>query len=349
MIEQINPYDFVALFLDNIVNIETGIHIEIKINTNQNDENRSFLSANKLEIKNPISTNSNTNDKDNNNYNEKVQAEKETLNKGKYSEDDDKLISNSTTANYNNLINETVVNKITISSNDKNNNSLLVLLEEDKKINVINSNQSFINSTNSFFNENLNSEIAEFSKDKTQEGNDGDSLLHIQEISYDNRDPSKPFININPQANEKMKEKLRKTDPKEVPITIILLDFENLQRMKFKTKFHFTYNFIKSFYRASAKKMNLDLNNLREQEKINIQSQMSQNIQAFQFLKFFPSTLNFSFDKNFSQKHQSLLEKIDSLGFLTMFGATDLNLNEIEFNRTSNAFDKFDRQMSKSF
>lgn len=315
LVEKINPYNLIDAFLNNIVDIDTGIHIEINMDSKQNKENRSFLTINNLEVKNPVNSYSDRNLI----FNERkletdsVQIDRNTIEKKLYNE----FIGES--ENYNK-------SKIDIDKNNKT------------KLNETTLNIDLKDSDT----------YQKFSENFKNEENDNSKNIYEHEIYYDNRDMNKPFININPQANEKIKEKIERNNQIETPNTIVLLEFDNLSRVKFKTKFPFVYSFLKRFYKLSFKNHDLDLNNLSEQEKISYQSKLNQSLQAFQFMKFFQKPSNFSKQKK-SKKMENLIDKMNKLGYLTMFAAADLNLNEIKFDSITNSFNKLDKQISKSF
>ncbi len=239
-------------------------------------------------------------------------------------------LENITANNFNNITDfeEPYLNNLT--ENDK---------EIKKTINSFNSNNEAKNENEKYIKEN--------------------NLLtdHItnQEIFYNNRDNNRPFIDINPKASTRMFSKIKnseinkfKSEQSDTTI-IILINFENLSRKKFKNKFPFVYKFINKFYKIyTENNHNYDINNINEQKKIDYQKTLVQNIQAYQSMKYLPNYFNSTIENNF-KNYQNFIKRLDNLNYLTLYATTDIEMSEVVFNKTKNIFEKIQNKISRNF
>lgn len=318
-IKRLNPYEFVDNFLDNIIKIDTGIHIEININNNSSSDNKTLHNKN-IKVKDPI----NYKNKDKNDNDIFIRNKEVNLN----------------TSNHNLKTFETLKNEE--SYFDKNINKSLSYFELEK----IYSNSDIFYRDINF----LNNSDTKIEKEIIANGNSKIDILNKYEIFYDNRDPKKPFININPLTNNIMENKIKKFESlKEESNTIILLNFENMDRKKFKNKFPNVYNFLRKFYKKSINNHNylneFGYNNLDEKEKNMLENMYSKSFQGFQFMKFFP---NFLFEKNLTN-YKKLIDNLNNQNYLTLYAMTDINMHNFFFNKTKMSFQENKKQISNNF
>lgn len=328
-------------------------------NTNHEQNKKGFsLNMQSLEVKNPINANSNLeikNDQNSHNINNihnNLKSEfsgiiqtnqkgndsalfnatgQEDRNKTEILEirhsDKNRSLFNSNfkddNSTYNNIDSKNLNLKNSVKNSSTNNNSLGISYNHS---NVYNNNNKTANEQLIFNHNDTKVTDNRVSKDtisKTMA--EPENSLKNQEILYDNRDAFKPFININPQISESTIARLKlssKLPPQ--ANTIILINFENLHRLKFKIKFPFVYGFLKKFSKTNQNpliKLSEELNEA-EIKKLR-EKDLAAKAQSYQLLKFFPNSTRLNLEKNFTL-YKNMLRNISENGYISMLGASDL-------------------------